>query len=175
MKEEVKYQGRAATRQDVEFIKRLISENPGESRPRGRPIACFAWSSAPRHIACRDNYIGWTSEVRKNNIHLIACNSRYLILPWVRSSCLASHLLGRIARVLPVDWERVYNHPIYFFETFVDTERFKGACYKAANRVYPGKTTGRGKNDQTHKPNRSIKAVWGYPLSKDFRRLLYNG
>lgn len=141
----------------------------------GRPIVCFSWSSAPRHIGCRDTYIGWSSEERKKNIHLIAYNSRFLILPWVRASCLASHLLSRIAKVLRSDWERVYHHPIYFLETFVDTERFEGTCYKAANWVYLGKTTGRGKNDQTNKPNRSIKAVWGYPLAKNFRRLLQNG
>jgi hypothetical protein len=142
----------------------------------GRPIACFAWSSSPRHIGCRDRFIGWSPAVRRNNIHLIAYNSRFLILPWVRCDFLASHLLGRIAKVLPADWERVYHHPLYFFETFIDPQRgFKGTCYKAANWVYLGETTGRGKNDQTHKPNRSIKAVLGYPLSKNFRKLLQNG
>jgi len=137
-----------------------------------RPIACFAWSSAPRHIGARDRFIGWPPDVRKKNIHLIAYNSRFLILPWIRSSFLASHLLGRIAKVLMDDWERIYNHPLYFLETFVDTEKFKGTCYKAANWIYLGKTTGRGKNDQTYKPNRSLKAVWGYPLLKNFKELL---
>lgn len=137
-----------------------------------RPIACFAWSSAPRHIGCRDKFIGWSQNTRKRNIHLIAYNSRFLVLPWVRVPFLASHLLGRMAKVLPVDWESLYHHPICFLETFVDTERFKGTCYKAANWVYLGNTTGRGKNDQTNKPNRSIKAVLGYPLSENFRRLL---
>jgi len=138
----------------------------------GRPIACLAWSSAPRHIGCRDKFIGWSADIRKKNLHLIVYNSRYLILPWIQVPYLASHLLGRITKVLPVDWERIYNHPIYFLETFIDTERFKGTCYKAANWIYLGKTTGRGKNDQTNKPNRSIKAVYGYPLSKDFRKVL---
>jgi len=141
----------------------------------GRPIACFSWSSAPRHIGCRDKFIGWSADIRKKNLHFIAYNNRFLVLPWVRISCLASHLLGKMARVLPVDWERAYNHPIYFLETFVDTERFKGTCYKAANWIYLGNTTGRGKNDQTHKANRSIKAVWGYPLSMDFQEVLQRG
>ena len=141
----------------------------------GKPIACLAWSSAPRHIGCRDRFIGWSADIRKKNLHLIAYNSRFLILPWVRISYLASHLLGRMAKIVPVDWERVYNHPIYFLETFVDTERFEGTCYKAANWIYLGNTTGRGKNDQTNKPNRSIKAVWGYPLSMDFREVLQGG
>jgi hypothetical protein len=141
----------------------------------GRPIACFAWSSAARHIGSRDKFIGWSPDIRKKNLRLIAYNSRFLILPWIRSSHLASHLLGRIAKILRSDWEIAYNHPVYFLETFVDTEKFKGTCYKAANWQYIGKTTGRGKNDQTHKANRSIKAVWGYPLSKNFREALQRG
>ena len=140
-----------------------------------RPIACLSWSSAPRHIGCRDRYIGWSSDIRKKNLHLIAYNSRFVILRWVRVRDLASHLLAGMAKVVPVDWQRVYNHRIYFLETFVDTTRFKGSCYKAANWKYLGDTTGRGKNDQTHKANRSIKAVWGYPLSKDFREVLQRG
>ncbi|NIM99053.1 MAG: DUF4338 domain-containing protein [candidate division Zixibacteria bacterium] len=137
-----------------------------------RPVACVAFCSAPRHIGCRDRFIGWPARVRRQNLHLIAYQSRFLILPWVQVPHLASHLLGRMARVLPKDWQRVYHHPVYFLETFVDLERFKGTCYRAANWIYLGKTTGRGKDDQTHKANRSIKAVWGYPLTKDFREHL---
>lgn len=140
-----------------------------------RPIACFAFSSAPRHIKCRDNFIGWPPDIRKKNLHLIAYNTRFLILHWVRVPYLASHLLGRIVRILPNDWQKLYHQPIYFLETFVDTERFKGTCYRASNWVYLGCTTGRGKNDRTNKPNRSIKAVWGYPLSRDFRQVLQRG
>jgi hypothetical protein len=140
-----------------------------------RPVACFSWSSAPRHIGCRDRFIGWSSDVRKKNIHLIAYNSRFLILPWVRISNLASNLLGQMAKVIAGDWQRFYNHRICFLETFVDTEKFKGTSYKAANWVYLGDTTGRGNNDQTHRVNRSIKAVWGYPLSVDFRKVLQHG
>jgi hypothetical protein len=137
-----------------------------------RPIACMVYSSAPRHIGCRDRFIGWPVAVRRQNLHLIAYQSRFLILPWVHVSCLASHLLGWIAKLLPSDWQYVYHHPVYFQETFVDPDRFKGTCYKASNWILLGKTTGRGKNDQTKKPNRSIKAVWGYPLGRDFRAKL---
>lgn len=140
-----------------------------------RPIACLAWSSAPRHIGCRDKFIGWSADTRRKYIHFLAYNSRFLLLPWVRVSCLASHILGQIAGILPKHWQSMYNHPVYYLETFIDKERFKGTCYKAANWTYIGDTTGRGKNDQTNKPNRSIKAVWGYPLSKDFRALLSGG
>jgi hypothetical protein len=133
-----------------------------------RPIACFAWSSAPRHI-------GWTHKDRAKYLHYMAYNSRFLLLPWVRVAHLASHLLARMVRVLPKQWQRVYHHRILFLETFVDTERFAGTCYKAANWRYLGDTTGRGKTDRTHKQTRSIKAVWGYPLVKNFRRQMTGG
>lgn len=139
---------------------------------QGRPIACLAWSSAPRHLGCRDRFIGWSAEARRRNIRFIAYNPRYLILPWVQVSHLASHILGQMARRLPRDWEQVYGHPVYFLETFVDPQRFRGTCYRAANWVYLGQTTGRGKDDQTGKPNRSLKDMLGYPLRRDFRALL---
>ena len=137
-----------------------------------REIACLTWSSAPRHIGCRDRFIGWDADTRMSNLHLIAYNSRFLILPWIRVKFLGSHLLSQMIRVISEDWNRLYNHPVYFLETFVDTERFRGTVYKANNWIYLGKTTGRGKNDQTNKVNRSIKSVWGYPLSKTFRKQL---
>ena len=137
-----------------------------------RPIACMGWTSAVWHIGCRDRFIGWSPEVRKRNLHLIAYNNRFLILPWVKVPYLASHLLSLSARIVAKEWLSFYKHPIYFLETFVDTERFNGTCYKAANWIYLGKTTGRGKNDQTHRQNRSIKAVFGYPLHKNFRGFL---
>jgi len=137
-----------------------------------RPIACMGWTSAVWHIGCRDRFIGWSPEVRKRNLHLIAYNNRFLILPWVKVPYLASHLLGLSARIVAKDWIRFYKHPIYLLESFVDTDRFNGTCYKAANWIYLGKTTGRGKNDQTHRQNRSIKAVFGYPLCKSFRMVL---
>jgi hypothetical protein len=138
----------------------------------GRPIACLAWSSAPRHLGPRDRFIGWAAEVRRRNLRFLAYNPRYLILPWVRVPHLASHVLGEMARRIAGDWERLYGHPIYFLETFVDRERYRGTCYRAANWVVMGRTTGRGKNDQTHRPNRSLKEVLGYPLVKDFRARL---
>lgn len=139
---------------------------------QGRPVACLAWSSAPRHLGSRDRFIGWSGEARRRNIRLIAYNTRFLILPWVEVPHLASHLLSRIARRLSQDWERLYQHPIYFLETFVDPERFRGTCYRAANWVVLGRTTGRGKDDHTNRPNRSLKEVLGYPLTPRFRQLL---
>ncbi len=137
-----------------------------------RPLACFAWSSAPRHLGPRDRYLGWGAEARRQNVRFVVYNSRYLILPWVQVPHLASHLLGKMVRVLSAEWERVYGHPVYFAETFVDPARFRGTCYRAANWIVLGRTTGRGKADPTHRPNRSIKDVLGYPLVKDFRARL---
>jgi hypothetical protein len=137
-----------------------------------RPIACLAWSSAPRHLGSRDHFIGWSAAARQRNIRFIAYNTRFLILPWVEVPHLASHLLGGMAKRLSQDWERLYQHPIYFLETFVDPTRFRGTCYRAANWVRLGQTTGRGKDDQTNRPNRSIKEVLGYPLTRRFRELL---
>jgi Druantia protein DruA len=139
---------------------------------QGRPIACLAWSSAPRHLGSRDRYIGWSAEARRRNIRFLAYNTRFLILPWVRVEHLASHILGRMAAQISNDWQRMYGHPIYFLETFVDPERFRGTCYRAANWVVMGKTTGRGKQSNSYVPNRSIKQVLGYPLTRRFRELL---
>jgi hypothetical protein len=139
---------------------------------QGRPVACLAWSSAPRHLGSRDRYIGWSAEARRRNIGFLAYNTRFLILPWVRVEHLASHILGRMTARISEDWQRMYGHPIYFLETFVDPERFRGTCYRAANWVFLGKTTGRGKQSNSYVPNRSIKEVLGYPLTKRFRELL---
>lgn len=139
---------------------------------QGRPLACLAWSSAPRHLGPRDRFIGWDPPARKRNLHLLAYNTRFLILPWIQAPHLASHLLGRIARRISADWAQLYAHPLYLLETFVDPARFRGACYRAANWQVVGYTTGRGKNDQTNRPNRPIKQILVLPLRSDFRRRL---
>jgi hypothetical protein len=138
----------------------------------GRPIACLAWSSAPRHLGPRDRFIGWSLEARRKNIRFLAYNTRYLILPFIEVEHLASHILGRMAQLLSEDWERMYGHPVHYLETFVDPGRFRGTCYRAANWKVLGRTTGRGKDAPTKKPNRSIKEVLGYPLTQDFRQRL---
>jgi hypothetical protein len=142
---------------------------------RGRPLACLAWSSAPRHLGPRDRFIGWSAEARRRNLRFLAYNPRFLILPWVRVPHLASHLLGQMARVVPADWQRRYGHPVYFLETFVDPARSRGTCYRAANWLWLGRTTGRGKDDHTNRPNRPLKDILGYPLTPRFRALLGAG
>ena len=95
---------------------------------QGRPLACLAWSSAPRHLGSRDRYIGWSATARRRNIRLVAYNTRFLILPWIRVPHLASHILGRVVGRLSRDWEGMYGHPVYFAETFIDPARCGGTC-----------------------------------------------
>jgi len=141
----------------------------------GRPVACVVWSSPPFQLGCRDRFIGWSAEARRRNLHLIAYNPRFLILPWIFVPHLASHILGRMTRMLPGEWQRVYGHPVHFVETFVDPERFRGTCYRAANWQVLGHTSGRGKDAPTKCRTRPIKAVLGYPLTRRFRELLAEG
>lgn len=132
-----------------------------------RPVACLAFSSAAFALNVRDGFIGWSREQRDKNRHLLAYNTRFLILPWIQVKFLASHLLSKCARQISLDWQALYHHPIYWLETFVDTERFAGTCYKAANWRFLGQTKGRGKYNKTHKKLTSIKDIYGLPL--DFR------
>jgi len=177
---------RQVRREDDEpLLEALIGEHHylGYSRPVGahlkylayagdRVLAAAVWSSAPRHLAPRDRYIGWSMAARQANLHHVVYNSRFLILPWVTVPHLASHLLAKMTRQLSDDWQRLYGHPLYFAETFVDPTRFVGTCYRAANWIELGITTGRGKDDQTHRANRSRKTVLGYPLHRHFRARL---
>jgi Domain of unknown function (DUF4338) len=148
-----------------EHLKYLVTAN-------GQAIACIAFSSAPRHLGPRDRFIGWDAETRRRNVRLIAYNTRFLILPWVAVPHLASHLLARVAARIVTDWQRMYAHPVWLLETFVDRARFRGTCYRAANWIPLGSTTGRGKNDLTHKPNRPVKEILVHPLHRRFRDLL---
>jgi hypothetical protein len=139
---------------------------------KDRPLACIGWGAAAWKVACRDKFIGWATTPRRQNLHLIAQNTRFLILPWVKVPYLASHILGKMARILPLDWERIYKHTIVFLETFVDTTRFLGTCYKAANWIKLGFTKGRGKWDIHKQYLVPVKAIFVYPLVKNFREVL---
>ncbi|MEE8200473.1 MAG: Druantia anti-phage system protein DruA [Candidatus Acidoferrales bacterium] len=126
-----------------------------------------AWKTAPR-----DRFIGWRPSERERNLQLIVNNARFLILPWVQSKNLASKLLALAARQLPEDWHDRYAYRPVLLETFVDTGRFTGACYKAANWIHVGQTQGRGKLDRDRKADLPTKSIWLYPLTKHFRRSL---
>ena len=136
-----------------------------------RPIACLAWNSGPLKLKLRDAFVGAPRLAYAHHLHLIAYNSRYLIAPWVKVPHLASHLLARIARRISADWQELYHHPIHLLESFVDIERFKGTCYRAANWTCVGRSAGRGTKSKTH-AKASLKELWVYPLNQDFRRKL---
>jgi len=138
----------------------------------GRPVACLGWGSAAWKVACRDDMIGWDRICRESNLHKIINNVRFLILPWVHIEHLASKVLAANIRVLAKDWPLFYRSPVVLLETFVDVERFSGTCYRAANWKCIGKTKGRGKYDRFYQALSSVKAVFVYPVLKNFREAL---
>jgi hypothetical protein len=139
---------------------------------QGRPVACMIWCSPIQHLNCRDNHIGWSAEQRLARRHFIAYNTRYLILPWVRVPHLASYLLGYFSRRISKDWEDLYAHSIFLLETFIEPERYKGTCYRAANWKSLGMTSGRGFRKKTSKGTVPTKELLVLPLHKKYRELM---
>lgn len=139
-------------------------------------VAAIGFSSPAWKTRDRDAWIGWDHATRAKNLHYIVNNARFLILPWVTSKNLASKILGLCARQLPQDWETRYGYRPVLFETFVEQERFAGTCYRAANWVRVGQTTGRGKWEQKGankvRAPLSIKDIFVYPLQRDYKALL---
>ena len=145
----------------------------GTGKGRKRILGCLQFSSPAWKIAPRDRWIKWNDEQRRHNLQKIINNSRFLILPWIKVKNLASSVLALAARVVPEDWERSYGYRPVLLETLVDKKRFKGTCYKAANWIYVGTTTGRGRMDREYKrQGMSPKEVYTYPLSARFREEL---
>lgn len=138
----------------------------------GRVVACLLFGSAAWSCKDRDEWIGWSVDQRKKKLQFVAGNHRFLILPFVKIPHLASHILGLILKRISSDYEEIYGHPIHLIETFVDTERFFGTCYKAANFIHAGITTGRTRNDRYLSIEESKKAVYLYPLHKRYRERL---
>lgn len=143
-------------------------------RAAGEVVALLSFGASAWKVKPRDEFIGWTSEERQRNLHLIVNNARFLILPWIRCRNLASRILALIARRLPDDWQTTYAYRPVLLETFVENPRFIGTCYKAANWHYLGDTQGRGKLDVFNRRSEPIKSIWVYPLAPDFRRQLRN-
>lgn len=137
-----------------------------------RVLGCVMFGAAAWTVAPRDGFIGWSSQVREKNLSYVVNNNRFLILPWVNVKHLASHVLGQVSRRIGADWMKKYNHPVYLLETFVDNEKFKGTCYRAANWHYVGNTKGRGKLDRKKEFALSVKSIYLYPLSRRFRKEL---
>jgi hypothetical protein len=142
-------------------------------RNRDRELACLLWTSPAWKMQPRDAWIGWSEPQRQRNLQLIVNNSRFLMLPWVRVKGLASQILALSARQVPRDWETRFGYRPLLLETLVDAARFRGTCYRAANWVPVGQTTGRGRMDREHKAQgQAIKDIYVYPLQRDARQLL---
>jgi hypothetical protein len=135
-------------------------------------IALLGFGAAAWKVAPRDQFVGWSPKQRKQKLHLIVNNARFLILPWINSKNLASKILSMASKQLPKDWLEKYNYQPLLLETFVQKDRFEGTCYKAANWVYVGTTKGRGKLDRQNKARLPQKNIWLYPLCKKFKKLL---
>lgn len=135
-------------------------------------LGAIGFSAAAWKVQPRDTWIGWPVSVQKENLHLIVNNSRFLILPWVNSRNLASHILSLCVRQLPHDWQQTYGYSPVLMETFVEKDRFAGTCYKAANWTCVGVTKGRGKLDRTNEYALPIKDIYLYPLTKKCRKAL---
>jgi len=139
---------------------------------RGHLLATLGFGAAAWKVAPRDEFIGWTADQRRANLHRIVNNARFLILPWVTVRNLASRILAASARRLPGDWENRYGYQPCLLETFVERDRFRGTCYRAANWVYVGPTQGRGKLDRHHHGLSTVKDIYLYPLYQGFRQAL---
>jgi hypothetical protein len=137
-----------------------------------RQVALLSFGASAWRLAGRERFIGWQEPERLRNLQLVVNNARFLILPWIQSKGLASKILSRIARQLPVDWHQRYGYAPVLLETFVESQRHRGTCYKAANWTHVGQTTGRGKKSTVHHQIIPIKDIWLYPLRKDFASLL---
>jgi len=135
-------------------------------------VACISFCACAWKLKDRERYIGWTDEQRQKNLQLVINNARFLVLPWIESKGLASKILSLAARRLPTDWKYRYGFEPVLLETFVEYERHKGTCYKAANWVNVGRTTGRGKKSTSHESLIPAKDIWLYPLRKNFSTLL---
>jgi hypothetical protein len=143
------------------------------TRPMPAVVGCVQFSSPAWRMAARDAWIGWDDETRRKNLQRVVCNSRFLLLPWIRVANMASHVLSLAARRVAADWPRRYGVEVLLVETLVDTSRYRGDCYRAANWIRLGETAGRGRMDREHRRHGAApKTVFVYPLVKDARRRL---
>lgn len=141
-------------------------------RWRGGELGAVGWGAAAWKVAPRDRWIGWDAKMRERHLGLVLNNARFLLLPWIRSKNLASKVLSMSARRVPEDFERHYGVRPVLLETFVESGRFRGTCYRAANWLHLGHTQGRGKCDRGHDAKLAVKAIYALALAKDFRSRL---
>ncbi len=135
-------------------------------------VALLSWAAAALQAPLRDTWIGWDEETKRRRLHLVTNNTRFLILPWVKVRHLASKILAMNLRRLAADWEQAWNHPVHLAETFVDTSRYRGTCYRAANWIHLGQTAGRSKQFNQYVRGATKKSLYVYPLHRHARRLL---
>jgi predicted transposase YbfD/YdcC len=138
----------------------------------GELVALLSWGAASLRNGPRDRYVGWDEATKKAKLHLVVNNARFLILPWSRRPHLASRVLAANLRRLSRDWEEVYGHRVVLAESFVDTSRFRGTCYRASNWLHVGQTKGWSKSGSAYRFHGQPKAVWLYPLRRDFKEQL---
>ncbi|MCF6334628.1 MAG: DUF4338 domain-containing protein [Spirochaetales bacterium] len=180
--ETFRYSGRDFTPAEMDWIRDLIASHPelhrlALSREVCREMSWLRPDGGLKDMSCRvamlrmhrDEYIGWTRDSRVNNLHMIVNNARFLILPWIKSKNLASKILAGAAKQIQNDWFNRYGYRPVLLETFVESRRFRGTCYKAANWIHVGQTQGRGKLDRKHLNAVQIKDIFLYPLDKQFR------
>ena len=141
----------------------------------GALVALLSWASAAFRAPLREKFIGWNESLKGQHLHLIANNTRFLVLPWVRVKNLASKVLAQNLRRLSADWKAKWGHPLYLAETFVDTRRFRGSCYKASNWKYLGETAGRTKSGNLYLYEGHPKALYVFELHRHARQLLREG
>lgn len=139
---------------------------------QSQTVALLGFGAAAWKVGPRDRWIGWNDRQRQQRLHLVVNNARFLILPWIECQNLASKLLGMVARRLADDWSHRHGYRPVLLETFVQSERFLGTCYRSANWIHVGRTQGRGKLDRNHTANLARKEIWLYPLTKAFHRQL---
>jgi hypothetical protein len=146
---------------------RVVGENVGYlvRDARGRDVACLLFGAAAWRCAPRDHHLGWDSAERAANLSQLANNTRFLVLPWVRVPQLASHVLGVVVRRVDADWRAKYGHGLRWLETFVERDRFRGTCYRAANWRCVGRTTGRSRQDRDKRLRVPVKDIYIYPLA----------
>ena len=146
------------------------------ARPSSAIVGCLQFGSPAWRMAARDGWIGWSEAQRRTHLPEVVQNSRFLLLPWVRIAHLASHVLARAARQLPRDWQERFGVRPLLLETLVDARRFTGTCYRAANWIAVGETTGRGRQDRDHQRHGSApKRIFVFPLASDARHRLATG
>ncbi|MBI4824625.1 MAG: DUF4338 domain-containing protein [Nitrospirae bacterium] len=133
---------------------------------RNELVALIGFADAILHHHLRDAFIGWDIQTRKARLHLIVNNVRFLILPWVKVGNLASKILSKVVKIMPTDWEIRYGYKPLFLETFVDVQRFKGTCYRAANWVYLGSTKGKGRRGRRYFFHGVSRHLYIYPLER---------